>query len=95
MGMAAQYGGRCFLRFDDTNPEAEKREYIDHIQEIVAWLGYTPWKACRSGISPRKCRCCVHGLTSHPCKHACCSDAKDTVVWRRRQDSHTSRQYMT
>ncbi len=45
LGMAAHTGGRCFLRFDDTNPEAEKQEYIDHIQEIIAWLGYTPWKA--------------------------------------------------
>ena len=45
LGMAAHTGGRCYLRFDDTNPEAEKQEYIDHIQEIIAWLGYTPWKA--------------------------------------------------
>jgi len=30
-GMAAQYDGNCYLRFDDTNPEAEKQEYIDHI----------------------------------------------------------------
>ncbi|CAI0552926.1 unnamed protein product, partial [Linum tenue] len=32
------------LRFDDTNPEAEKKEYIDHIQEIVSWLGWKPFK---------------------------------------------------
>lgn len=31
-GMAKQYDGVCYLRFDDTNPEAEKQEYIDHIQ---------------------------------------------------------------
>lgn len=43
-GMAEQYGGECCLRFDDTNPEAEKQEYIDHIQDIVAWLGWTPGK---------------------------------------------------
>ena len=43
-GMAVQYGGNCYLRFDDTNPEAEKQEYIDHIEEIVAWMGWTPWK---------------------------------------------------
>ena len=43
-GMAAQYGGDCFLRFDDTNPEAEKQEYIDHIKDIVAWMGWTPHK---------------------------------------------------
>jgi hypothetical protein len=31
-GMAARHQGICYLRFDDTNPEAEKQEYIDHIQ---------------------------------------------------------------
>lgn len=43
-GMAAQYGGHCYLRYDDTNPEAEKLEYIEHIEEIVAWMGWKPWK---------------------------------------------------
>ena len=43
-GMAEQYGGDCYLRYDDTNPEAEKQEYIDHIQEIVKWMGWKPFK---------------------------------------------------
>ncbi len=43
-GMARQYDGVCYLRFDDTNPEAEKKEYIDHIKEITSWLGWAPWK---------------------------------------------------
>eukprot|EP00898_Chlorokybus_atmophyticus_P007746 jgi/Chlat1/7973/Chrsp69S07406 len=39
----------CFdVVFDDTNPEAEKQEYIDHIQEIVAWLGWTPMQVTYS-----------------------------------------------
>ena len=40
-GLAEQFGGRCHLRFDDTNPEKESQEYIDSIQEDVRWLGYS------------------------------------------------------
>ncbi len=40
-GLAEQFGGRCHLRFDDTNPEKESQEFIDSIQEDVRWLGYT------------------------------------------------------
>lgn len=43
-GMAEHYDGICILRFDDTNPEAEKQEYIDHILDIVSWLGWKPFK---------------------------------------------------
>ena len=39
-GLAAQYGGLCNLRFDDTNPAKEEQEYIDAITEDVRWLGY-------------------------------------------------------
>lgn len=39
-GLAEEFGGRCHLRFDDTNPEKESQEYIDAIQEDVRWLGY-------------------------------------------------------
>ena len=38
-GLAEQYGGRCHLRFDDTNPEKEEREYVDSIVDSVKWLG--------------------------------------------------------
>jgi glutaminyl-tRNA synthetase len=39
-GLAEQYGGRCNLRFDDTNPEKEEQEYVDSIKEGVKWLGF-------------------------------------------------------
>ncbi len=39
-GVAAEYGGRCNLRFDDTNPEKEEAEYARAIIEDVHWLGY-------------------------------------------------------
>lgn len=39
-GIAAQYGGICNLRFDDTNPVKEDVEYVDSIQEDIQWLGY-------------------------------------------------------
>ncbi len=39
-GLAKEFGGRCHLRFDDTNPAKEDVEYIESIQEDVKWLGY-------------------------------------------------------
>ncbi len=39
-GLASYYGGRCHLRFDDTNPVKEEQEYIDAIKEDVRWLGF-------------------------------------------------------
>ena len=38
--MAAEFGGRCHLRFDDTNPLKEEQEFIDAIQADVRWLGF-------------------------------------------------------
>ena len=38
-GLAQKYGGKCNLRFDDTNPTKEDIEYINAIQEDVRWLG--------------------------------------------------------
>ncbi len=41
-GIASEYGGVCFLRFDDTNPETEDTSFVDAIQEDLEWLGVTP-----------------------------------------------------
>ncbi len=39
-GLAQKYGGKCNLRFDDTNPSKESQEYVDSIQRDVRWLGF-------------------------------------------------------
>ncbi|MCB9080395.1 MAG: glutamine--tRNA ligase/YqeY domain fusion protein [Lewinellaceae bacterium] len=39
-GIAQRYGGKCNLRFDDTNPITEDTEYVDSIREDVRWLGW-------------------------------------------------------
>jgi glutaminyl-tRNA synthetase len=39
-GLAAEFGGKTNLRFDDTNPEKEEREYVDSIMDNVRWLGF-------------------------------------------------------
>ena len=45
-GLAEQFGGRCNLRFDDTNPEKEDDEYVQAIIEDVRWLGFNwEWRA--------------------------------------------------
>ena len=39
-GIAAEFGGKCNLRFDDTNPTKEDIEYVDAIKEDIRWLGF-------------------------------------------------------
>jgi glutaminyl-tRNA synthetase len=39
-GLARKYGGKCNLRFDDTNPVTEDVEYVDSIKEDIHWLGF-------------------------------------------------------
>lgn len=43
-GYAAHNNGKCYLRYDDTNPEKEEARYFESILEMVRWLGFEPWK---------------------------------------------------
>ncbi|NBP33789.1 MAG: glutamine--tRNA ligase/YqeY domain fusion protein [Betaproteobacteria bacterium] len=40
-GLAKHYGGRCHMRFDDTNPVKEDQEFVDSILDTVSWLGFS------------------------------------------------------
>ena len=39
-GVAAEFGGKTYLRYDDTNPFGESEEFVDAIQRDIAWLGF-------------------------------------------------------
>src|SRR5262245_55497976 len=39
-GIAEKFGGKCNLRYDDTNPETEDPEFVDSIEQDVKWLGF-------------------------------------------------------
>ncbi len=45
-GLAEELGGKCNLRFDDTNPEKEEMEYVESIQNSVTWLGFKWDRLC-------------------------------------------------
>ncbi|OZJ04739.1 hypothetical protein BZG36_01802 [Bifiguratus adelaidae] len=47
-GYAKKYGGVTYLRYDDTNPEAEEEKYFTSILDTVRWLGFEPWKVTYS-----------------------------------------------
>jgi len=47
-GLANKFGGQCIMRFDDTNPEAERGEYIEAIKDNLAWLGHKPSRITHS-----------------------------------------------
>ena len=43
-GFAKHHNGKCYLRYDDTNPEKEDEIYFTAILDVVKWLGFEPWK---------------------------------------------------
>ncbi|KAI1106392.1 glutaminyl-tRNA synthetase [Jackrogersella minutella] len=53
-GFARYHGGECYLRYDDTNPEAEEQVYFDAILEMIEWLGFKPYKITYSSDNFQK-----------------------------------------
>ena len=59
-GLARDFGGRCHMRFDDTNPVKEDQEFVDGILDTVRWLGFD-WEHGRSRT------CTTRATTSRTC----------------------------
>lgn len=80
-GMAERYGGVCYLRFDDTNPEAEKQEFIDHIQDIGEWVERRRRPSTTSGICCHITASRLPALTACNNTHAMSRPASPAVAW--------------
>lgn len=53
-GYAAYHKGSCYLRYDDTNPEAEEEIFYEKILQVVRWLGFEPYKVTFSSDNFQK-----------------------------------------
>ncbi len=63
-GLARDFGGRCHMRFDDTNPVKEDQEFVDSILESVRWIGFDWEHATAQG--PNRI-CITQATTSRTC----------------------------
>ena len=76
-GFARYHGGKCYLRFDDTNPEAEEEVYFTAIKEMVKWLGFEPVKITYSSDNFQKLYDLAEELVKKEKAYVCkCSDVE-------------------
>lgn len=76
-GFARYHGGECYLRYDDTNPEAEEQVYFDAILEMVEWLGFKPYKITYSSDNFQKLYDLAEELVKLEKAYVChCSDTE-------------------
>ncbi|KAI2632613.1 glutaminyl-tRNA synthetase [Hypomontagnella submonticulosa] len=76
-GFARYHGGECYLRYDDTNPEAEEQVYFDAILEMVEWLGFKPYKITYSSDNFQKLYDLAEKLIGLEKAYVCqCSDTE-------------------
>ncbi|KAI4206665.1 MAG: hypothetical protein LQ346_000957 [Caloplaca aetnensis] len=74
-GFARYHDGVCYLRFDDTNPEAEEETYFTAIEDMVQWLGFTPYKVTYSSDNFDKLYELAEALIQKDGAYVCeCSD---------------------
>ena len=70
-GFARYHDGVCYLRFDDTNPEAEEEKYFTAIQDIIEWLGFKPFKVTYSSDNFDKLYELAEGLIERDGAYVC------------------------
>jgi glutaminyl-tRNA synthetase len=89
-GFARYHGGDCYLRFDDTNPEAEEEKYFVAIEEMVAWLGFKPHKITYSSDNFEKLYELAEKLIEYDGAYVChCTD--DEIKLQRGGPNHGPR----
>ncbi|KAH6660930.1 glutaminyl-tRNA synthetase [Truncatella angustata] len=89
-GFAKYHGGQCYLRFDDTNPEAEEEKYFVAIEEMVRWLGFTPYKITYSSDNFQKLYDLAEKLIGLEKAYVChCND--EEIKAQRGGESHGER----
>ncbi|KAL1847855.1 Glutaminyl-tRNA synthetase [Diaporthe australafricana] len=76
-GFARFHGGQCYLRYDDTNPEAEDEIYFTAILDTIRWLGFTPYKITYSSDNFQKLYDLAEKLIGLEKAYVChCDDAE-------------------
>lgn len=70
-GYARHHNGICYLRFDDTNPEAEEEQYFKSIEESIDWLGFKPYKITYSSDRFQKLYDCAKELIRRDKGYVC------------------------
>ena len=92
-GIAAEFGGHCNFRFDDTNPEKEEQEYVEAITADVRWLGFEWGTGSSSPPTTSSSSTSGRSSSSAPARHTSATSASRrsastaAPTWRTRDRS--------
>ncbi|KAK4042961.1 hypothetical protein C8A01DRAFT_44031 [Parachaetomium inaequale] len=90
-GFAKYHGGKTILRFDDTNPDAEKEEYFVAIEQTIRWLGFAPSKVTYASDSFQRMYDLAEELIKKEKAYVCHCDEAETKLQRGGEDGSTPR----
>ncbi|OLL27023.1 putative glutamine--tRNA ligase, partial [Neolecta irregularis DAH-3] len=81
-GYARYHGGECYLRYDDTNPEAEEEVYFTAILDAIKWLGFEPYKITHSSDNFQKLCDLAEDLINRGKAYVCHCTAEEIKIAR-------------